>query len=541
MQAVLDLLVANPLLLLFLVAAIGFPLGRIRIGGAHLGTAMVLFTGIAIGSLDPRLKIPEEIIFLGLALFVYCIGLSSSQGFFAALNREGLKQSFLTVSALFCAFGVALAVAHFAGVKPGLAATMFCGALTNTPALASVLDAAPKDQKSALLVGYALSYPLGVLLPIFLISMSRRIFGVNFTEEAAQIPGYKTLNEKIVVQTAEVCQSAVVGVPLENLTRDFGGGFTFGRVRHGGQLVVAHGQTTLSMGDLVTVVGPSTTVDRVINELGRFSEEHLESDRQEVDYRRIFVSNEAVAGRTLKDLDLPGKFDAVITRMKRGDLDFIPNGDTILQLGDRVRVLAKVQDHPAIARLFGDQYRALTDTDMLALCIGMTLGILLGKIPIPLPSGAKFELGLAGGPLIVAILLGRLQRTGPMVWQIPYSANLSLREFGLTIFAAGVGVKAGYSFKSTLAAGQGLDLLLGGAAATLITGLVVLTLGYWRFKIPLNLLLGTYSGTCTQPIALGFAKQQTKNEIPNTGYATVFPVATIAKIVLAQLLLNFAR
>ena len=192
----------------------------------------------------------------------------------------------------------------------------------------------------------------------------------------------------------------------------------------------------------------------------------------------------------------------------------------------------------AVGAFFGDSYRALSEIDILTFSLGIALGLLLGTVPIPLPGGVTFRLGLAGGPLIVALILGALGRTGPLVWGLPYSANLTLRQIGLILFLAGIGTRAGYAFLSTFTQGGGLTIFAAGAAVTCITALATLWVGHRLLKIPMSLLIGMLSGLQTQPSVLGYALEQTGNDLPNIGYATVYPIATISKIIFAQLLLT---
>jgi putative transport protein len=230
-------------------------------------------------------------------------------------------------------------------------------------------------------------------------------------------------------------------------------------------------------------------------------------------------------------------FGAVVTRVRRGDVEFLPQAETVLEPGDRVRVVAPRSTMPAITRFFGDSYRALSEIDVLTFSLGLALGLLVGAVPFPLPGGANLKLGLAGGPLIVALVLGALDRSGPFVWSVPYSANLTLRQFGLILFLAGVGTRAGYAFVSTLRSGDGIVLLCAGALITFTVASAILWIGYRLLRIPMGLLLGMAAGIQTQPAALGFALEQTGDELPNLGYAAVFPIATIAKILAAQVLL----
>jgi putative transport protein len=312
----------------------------------------------------------------------------------------------------------------------------------------------------------------------------------------------------------------------------------FGRMKHDGKLGLATGDTRLVAGDVVSVVGAREDLERVTAQLGEPSEERIELDRSELDYRRIFVSSPKIAGHRLSDLNLPQQFGAVVTRVRRGDIEFLPRGDTVLELGDRVRVLTHRDNMEAVSRFFGDSYRALSEIDILTFSTGLAIGLVLGIIPIPLPGGVTLKLGFAGGPLIVALILGALGRTGPMVWSMPYSANLTLRQVGLLFFLAGVGTRAGYAFVTTFTQSGGLAIFAAGAILTCVTALTMLWVGHKLLKIPMGLLIGMLAGLQTQPAVLGFALEQTGNDLPNIGYATVYPVAMITKILFAQLLLT---
>lgn len=549
MRAVLDLLADRPLLLLFVVAALGFPLGRLQIGGAPFGTAMVLFVGLAIGALDPRLKLPEFVHVFGLALFIYCIGLTSAQGFAQAFSKAGLKSTALAATALILAAGVSYTGVRLLNLPHQTGATMYSGALTNASGLASVVDSAQRNGASPnavaqYVLGYSLAYPVGILLPLLLMLVAPKLFRVDLKEEAQRIPEFRRANEGVGVGTVLVTKSEAEGLTVAEVARKVAAGVTFGRIAHpyeeGGGSELAAADSRFRMGDRVTVVGSLGTIERAAKLLGELTEEHLERDRSEFELRRVFVSNPNVAGRPLRELNIPREYDAVVTRVKRGDLDLVPDGGTILQLGDRVRALAKHEDHPRLAKFLGDSYRALGEADLLPLSLGMLLGLLIGEIPIPLPGGS-FRLGFAGGPLVAALLLGRLQRTRGIVWQLPYPANLTLRQFGLSLFAAGIGLRAGYGFWSSVSRGEGFGVVLVGALATLTSAVVVLVGGRLILKAPLNRLFGVYAGAQTQPIALSFALARTGNDIPTNEYAGVFPVAVVLKIVLAQVLYALLR
>jgi putative transport protein len=190
-----------------------------------------------------------------------------------------------------------------------------------------------------------------------------------------------------------------------------------------------------------------------------------------------------------------------------------------------------------VSKFFGDSYRALAEVDLLSFCLGLALGLLLGSIPIPLPGGSHFKLGFAGGPLVMALILGRMRRTGKIVWSLPYSANLTLRQFGLLLFSAGIGTRAGFDFFNTLSHGEGMNVFLVGLGLTAGSGVVTMLFGYYALKIPLNVLFGVYAGAQTQPVSLGFAVDQTKNDLATGAYSVLFPIATIYKIIITQMLL----
>jgi putative transport protein len=282
------------------------------------------------------------------------------------------------------------------------------------------------------------------------------------------------------------------------------------------------------------VIGESTDVERVTVALGKRADVDLALDRTEIDYRRIFVSNDALVGRTIADLDLVGRFGAIITRVRRGDVDRMARPSTVLELGDRIRVVAPTDRMSSVSAYFGDSYRKLSEIDVASFSLGIVLGLLLGLVPIPLPGGTSFTLGPAGGPLVIGLVFGALGQTGPFTWQLPYNASLTLRQLGAVLFLAGVGTRSGYAFVDSLAAGAGLELLLLGAAVTSLSAVLIILGGVFLLRSPTGVLAGIAGGLVTQPAVLAFAVEQTGSDLPNTGYATVYPVATITKILLAQ-------
>ena len=529
----IDLLVDNPLLLLFVVAALGYLLGRIRIGSFSLGVAAVLFAGLAIGALDEDLELPDLVYQLGLVLFVYTIALASGPAFARSLGGRTLRLNALVGGVLLVCFGMVVGFAVLADLSDATASGLFAGSLTNTPALAGVLETLGTQDASASrlaepVTAYAIAYPMGVVAMLLAVHFAWRRWGER---EAVPV-------EEVVARTVTVRNEAVVGRRVDELLREGGWPVVFSRLHRGDQTAVVGGSTTLQAEDEYVVVGPRSQVRQVAGLLGSAAPgETLTEDRHDVDFRRILVSNKAVAGRTIADLDLIETYGAVVTRVRRGDVEVVAQGGTQLELGDRLRVVGSHQSLREVAALFGDSNRAVSEIDIISFSVGITLGLLVGLIPVPLPGGATFHLGIAGGPLVVGLLLGMRGRTGPMLWQIPYNANLTIRQLGLVLFLAGVGLRSGYDFKETVFSGTGPLLFLGGAAVTTVAALLVIGIGHRVLRVPLQELTGMLSGFQTQPAVLAASLERSGDDQPNLGYAAVYPLAMLLKIILVQVVL----
>ncbi|BAD41157.1 aspartate:alanine exchanger family transporter [Symbiobacterium thermophilum] len=537
----LDILRDNPLLLLFIVAGIGYPLGRVRIGGIHLGVAAVLFVGLAFGALDPSLKLPEIVYQFGLALFVYCVGLSSGHGFLRSFRGKGVIYNLLTLGVILLAAALLLIPHYLLSLRPGETAGVFAGLLTSTPALAAAVEyltrAGAAGQLSDPVVGYSIAYPASVLGVILAIYLAERCFRIDYRAEARTLKDVPGVSPEITCWTLRVCRPKAFGRTVRDLVAEHRLQVVFGRIRRGDHADVVSWETHLEEGDLVTAVGPVEELERAAQVIGCVSEVQADLDRSEVDMREVFVSNPEVAGRTLRELNLPNRFGAVVSRVWRGDLQLLPYADMPLELGDRVRVLSRRERQQEVAAYLGDSYRAISEIDIAVLGLGMALGIGLGLVPIPLPGGITVRLGLAGGPLIVALFLGARQRTGSLVWVLPYSANMLLRQMGLTIFLAAVGTRSGYEFAQMLTQPRGWAILGASAAIIVLLSWVMLYVGYRWLRIPMGLLTGMVAGMQTQSATLGFALDQAGNDLPTVGYAMVYPMAMVVKIVLAPVII----
>lgn len=539
--------IENPLLLLFIVAGLGYGVGSIRIRGSNLGVAAVLFVGLAVGGLSPKLHIPDIIIFLGLAIFVYTIGLSSGPSFFATFRQRGSRDIIFVILMMTLSASIAIGLHFLFTFDASTTSGLFAGSTTNTPALAGLLDAISnaglegglsKAMSERAVIGYSLSYPMGVIGVMIAINVMKRLLKIDYQEEERALKKEYPVRQTVTSRTIEVTQPEVTGIPLRDLKRQLDAKVVFGRLQRGASTLLTNYDTTFELGDQVALVADEEEVERLTRRIGKSMPFRLSSDRSEYDTRRFFVSNPNIAGERLSTLNLNERFAAIITRVRRGDIDLLANSELVLELGDRVRFVARRQDIPRISKLFGDSYDALSRINLVSFGLGMGLGLLLGMITFQLPGNASFKLGFAGGPIIVALILGALRRTGPIVWTLPYSANLTLRQIGLILLLAGVGVNSGHTFVDTVAQGGGGIIFLAGTIISFTTAIATLFIGYKLLRIPFSFLTGMVA---SQPAVLDFALEKAGNKLPNIGFTLMLPVSLITKIVYVQFLFALLR
>lgn len=531
----------SPLFLLFIVSAIGYWIGNFSFRGIKLGVAAVLFVGLGFGALDPELDVPDVIIVLGLSIFVYTVGLSSGPGFVATFRQQGLRNTLFIILSLFFSTGLTIAVYYWLELDAATTAGILAGSNTNTPALAGLLDLINNTQQgsartqlgNAAVVGYSLSYPMGVIGVMFAIEMMNRWMRVDDIGERTALQMHYSVAEELDRCSVEVSNPEAVGLNLRSIFQRFNKQIVFGRMRRNGQQMLPNMDLTLEMGDQIVLVGHASLLKKAIQFLGNSLEYELSYDRTIFDVRRIFVSNPEIAGTSIAALNLTEKYSTIITRVKRGDIDILANGDTVLELGDRVLLVAHREEMPNLIRLFGDSYESLSRIDLLSFGMGMALGLLLGMVTFQLPGDIKFSLGFAGGPLIVALILGYLRRTGSLVWTLPYSANLTLRQIGLILLLAGIGIRSGHTFLYTILQGGGGWLFLAGGFVATLGAMLTLFVGYKLLHIPFTILTGMVSN---QPAILDYAIERSGNSLPNIGYTFVLPVAIILKILFVQAL-----
>jgi putative transport protein len=531
-----------PIVTLFGVIGTGYLVGQLRIFGFRLGVAGVLFAGLAAGALGPDIALPTIVSTVGLILFIYSIGIQFGPTFVNPFQREGYRDNLFCIAMLVLGAGLAIGVAQWRSLSGPQLAGLFSGALTNAPALAAAQEIIRDNHRSLAavalqqltdgpVIAFGIAYPFGVLGVMLSFQLYRTVFRIK--PERAQ-PGSPIEVRDFVVQNPGVTGQDLADVL--RLHKDLG--FVISRVKKGDLTTLAAGDSQLELGDIVAVVGEGPALERARHIFGPPSEIHIERDRSVLDYRRVFVSSKAIVGKRIGDLDLQNQLSATITRLRRGDVDIVPDADTWLQFGDRVRVLTAPANFDAVSRFFGDSIRGTAETDFGSVGLGMTMGVILGLIPVPLPGGGLLRLGLAGGPLIAGLVLGRLQRTGPITWSVPMTANLTLRQIGLVLFQAGVGTRAGYGFLQTVQS-SGIQMIVSGAVITAGVALATLFIGHRVLRQPFENVMGLASAIHTEPASLAFASLISNSDAPQSSYARVFPVCTVAKIVLAQLLVTW--
>lgn len=546
------ILLANKLLLLFLVVAIGYFLGRLSIFGFSLGIAAVLFVGIFFGSLHPDMVLPDMIYSLGLVIFVYTIGLRSGAGFFASFKKSGVRDNLLVIGVLLISAVCMKVIGHWLAIKNTLLSGVFAGSLTNTPALASVIDILKQNTQhldpetlrqyvAEPVVGYSLTYPLGVVGVLLLFQLGMKFLKIDMkTEQKATTKLTGISQDEVNHLNVKITNPKINGKTINEIEEIYHIDLIISRKKTFGSekiIIPSEKIDKIYLEDIVTLIGTENDLQKMCAILGEESDQDLSLDRGEIDYRRIIVSNKKIIGKTIAQLNLYIHFQAIISRLRRGDIDLPVKEDMVLEAGDRVRVIAPRQNMNAINKFLGDSFQHLSEVDYISMSIGIVLGLLLGMIPIPLPNGSTFKLGFAAGTLIVALILGKLGRSGNIIWTLSYNANFTLRQMGAVFFLAGIGLKAGYSFVSTFQS-AGFALIIFGALNTIFTAGLAFVIARFVFKMPYNMLMGMIAALQTQPACLAFANEKDETGAANISYATVFPTAMILKIILAQWLLT---
>ncbi|MBD8905604.1 aspartate:alanine exchanger family transporter [Methylorubrum zatmanii] len=523
MASISELIGTQPILALFLVIGLGYAVGQIRIWDFSLGVGAVLFVGLFIGAIAPKLQIAGPLGLVGLIMFLYAIGILYGQQFFEGLSGPGRVYNVLAAGAVTAGLLVALGLGAVFQVKVGHTLGIFAGSMVSTAALQAAIDTIENRDPS---IGYSVTYPFGVIGPILcLYFMTRRVKPV-FPPRPVRFHMGEVTVERLPASGTTV--GAVMAILPD--------GVQIAGVRQEHRNLLPDADLELHPGDALLIAADrAVAVDEVATALGYVDRGRLAKDRADLTYQRFFVSKAALTGVKLAELPLPADVPIRILHVRRYDMDLLASPDLMLELGDRVGLLVAPDDVARARAHFGDTLKATADFSYVSAGLGMVLGVLLGLIPVPVPGVGTVALGIGGGPLIVALILGRLRRTGRLSWVMPLPANIVLRNLGLTLFLATVGINSGQAFVATVVQTGPLMLLIG-VAVLLTTVAIVLLVGFYLLGIPYDDLLGVASGATGNPAILAYSAHTAPTERPDICYAMIFPSMTIVKVFSVQII-----
>ena len=536
--------------ILALVAVVGLSIGNVKFRGIGLGIGGVLFGGIIVGHFvsqagmtlsSDMLHVIQE---FGLILFVYTIGIQVGPGFFASLRVSGLRLNLFAVLIVIIG-GLVTAILHkLFDIPLPVVLGIFSGAVTNTPALGAGQQilrdlGTPMEMVDQMGMSYAMAYPFGICGILFTMWMLRVIFRVNVETEAQQHESSRTNGGALIktinirVENPNLHDLAIKDVPILN-----GDKIICSRLKREETLKVPSPDTIIQLGDLLHLVGLPADLHNAQLVIGQEVDTSLSTKGTDLRVERVVVTNENVLGKRIRDLHFKERYDVVISRLNRAGVELVASGDISLQFGDILNLVGRPSAIDAVANVLGNAQQKLQQVQMLPVFIGIGLGVLLGSIPVFVPGfPAALKLGLAGGPLIMALILGRIGSIGKLYWFMPPSANLALRELGIVLFLSVVGLKSGGDFVNTLVNGEGLSWIGYGALITAVPLITVGILARMLAKMNYLTMCGMLAGSMTDPPALAFAN----NLHPTSGaaalsYATVYPLVMFLRIITPQLL-----
>ncbi|EMT4736113.1 TPA: putative transporter [Escherichia coli] len=536
--------------ILALVAVVGLFIGNVKFRGIGLGIGGVLFGGIIVGHFvsqagmtlsSDMLHVIQE---FGLILFVYTIGIQVGPGFFASLRVSGLRLNLFAVLIVIIG-GLVTAILHkLFDIPLPVVLGIFSGAVTNTPALGAGQQilrdlGTPMEMVDQMGMSYAMAYPFGICGILFTMWMLRVIFRVNVETEAQQHESSRTNGGALIrtinirVENPNLHDLAIKDVPILN-----GDKIICSRLKREETLKVPSPDTIIQLGDLLHLVGQPADLHNAQLVIGQEVDTSLSTKGTDLRVERVVVTNENVLGKRIRDLHFKERYDVVISRLNRAGVELVASGDISLQFGDIFNLVGRPSAIDAVANVLGNAQQKLQQVQMLPVFIGIGLGVLLGSIPVFVPGfPAALKLGLAGGPLIMALILGRIGSIGKLYWFMPPSANLALRELGIVLFLSVVGLKSGGDFVNTLVNGEGLSWIGYGALITAVPLITVGILARMLAKMNYLTMCGMLAGSMTDPPALAFAN----NLHPTSGaaalsYATVYPLVMFLRIITPQLL-----
>jgi putative transport protein len=531
----------SQMLVLFAILALGSGIGQLSFRGISLGSAGVLFVALVFGHFG--LGVPRELMELGLLLFAYAVGLQAGPRFFRSFRRHGMQYVLIALVTVGVGAGVTVALAYGLGLPFNLAAGLYSGALTCTPALAAITDALDRispGASAAASVGYGIAYPFGMIGLVLLVQLLPHLLRRDLRKEEArwleerrvESPGLEARQFRI--SNPNLDGKMVSEINPHRMTR-----VNISRVKRGERVFAATADLVIHLGDVVMAVGAPEELEKMHLLLGEETHERMDvnADVLSVD---VEVSEESLTGKKLAQLRVWEQFTVVITRIRRQGQEIAPTGDATLEMGDNLRVVGDKEAVEAFVKLVHGRTGKAEETNMLPFLVGLALGIALGAVPVNLPDGIQVRLGSAGGAFLVSLLVGHFGGIGPLRLYVPPAAKNLSRELGLMLFLAGAGTSAGARFVEILRQ-QGVGLLISGILITSLSVLVGILFMSRVYRMNLLSIMGSMAACMTNPPGLAAAQAQTETELPTLSYASVYPVALIFKILLGQVLVEVLR
>ena len=550
--------IAHTILLLAFVIGGGLYLGRFKVKGISLGSTWVLFLGILMGHLGFRADL-DALHFIkefGLILFVFSIGLQVGPGFFHSFKQGGVKMNLLAVMNILLAVSITYLISVISGEDLKTLVGVMSGAVTNTPGLGAAqqtyIDVSVAGGSSALAAGeasaklasaYAVAYPIGVIGVIFVIVLFKAIFGIDHKKELADLKAAESTVEKARRMHVEVDNPAIFGKTLTDIIQQFGGEFVVSRVMKNNEIVFPSADLVLEEGDKLLIVTCQAEVDRTRIIFGKEIPMHLQ-DWQERDHnmvtRRIVVTKSKLTGKKLKELLFRSAYGVSVTRVIRAGVELVASPDLYIQMGDSLVCVGTEKNIEMVAQKVGNSNDALNKPNLVPIFLGIVVGVIFGSLPIRFPGIPQaIKLGLAGGPLIIAILLGHFGPKYKITTYTTTSANLMIREMGITLFLAAVGIGAGGEFWNSIVNG-GYWWILYGACITILPLCITFVVARLVGKLNFYQICGLISGSCTNPPVLAFAQGMYGSDYASVNYATVYPLSMFMRVLVAQLLILIA-
>lgn len=513
----------------FLIVTVGFLLGRVQIKGISLDVSAVIFIALIFGHFG--VIIPKDFQQIGLVLFIFTIGIQAGPGFFSSFKKYGKDLAIMASVLVLSAGAVTVGVIYFFDLDVNIGIGLLTGALTSTPGLAAAIDTTGSPLAS---IGYGVAYPFGVIGVILFVSLLPKLFrsSVKKAEEEYESE-MKSDYPEIRSRSFVVDNDNVDGKSIRELRIRFMTKAVVSRVMHGEVAVTPTPDTVLHKGDIIKAVGDTDALHRIGLLIGHETNVELPLSKQ-YDVRRVLVTNKEYVNKTIGQLNLLESYGATITSIRRSGIDISPSPESRIQFGDKLMIACSTENMKQVVNIFGNDDKRLSDTDFLPIALGIIIGVIVGQINITL-GDFEFSPGLTGGVLISGLMLGRIGKTGPILWTMTGAANQLIRQLGLLFFMAAVGTSAGEHLVETFYT-NGIDLFVAGAIITLVPMIIATLVVKLFFKMNLLTLLGGLTGAMTSTPGLAAVDTMTRTNAHSVAYATVYPLAMVLLIIVVQIL-----